>query len=166
GFTQKFRDFPGSGACALYCEELRRSSTDPEMIRLRPNLVTPSLRQELRRRRRCEETAARTVRTPAAPELAVGRRLSFAEWHHLVELRPNAGERALDDHVALAGHHHGSFGTMKQSPAPQHHSPAALRLPRLIQESWARESPRTHAVSTIAATKIRIGDVFLGCPSW
>jgi hypothetical protein len=31
---------------------------------------------------------------PAAPELAVGRRLSFAEWHRLVELRPNAGERA------------------------------------------------------------------------
>src|SRR5258708_3921111 len=63
----------------------------------------------LRRRRWCEETAARTVRTPAAPELAVGRRLSFAEWHHLVELRPNAGKRALDDHVALAGHHHALF---------------------------------------------------------
>src|SRR5205807_9870884 len=68
---------------SLRWQELRRSSTDPEMIRLRPNLATPSLPQELRRRRRCEETAARTVRTPAAPELAVGRRLSFAEWHHL-----------------------------------------------------------------------------------
>src|SRR5260221_4869810 len=87
-------------------QELRRSSTDPEMIRLRPNLATPSLPQELRRRRRCEETAARTVRTPAAPELAVGRRLSFAEWHHLVELRPNAGNRALDDHLALSAHNH------------------------------------------------------------
>src|SRR5260370_37437265 len=48
---------------------------------------------------------------------------------------------------------------MKQSPAPQHHSPAALQwLPRLIQESCARVSQPTHAVSTIAATKIRIGD--------
>jgi len=26
-----------------------------------------------------------------------------------VELRPNAGERAVDDHVALAGHHHALF---------------------------------------------------------
>src|SRR5436309_6208072 len=56
---------------------------------------------------------------------------------------------------------------MKQSPAPQHHSLAALRwLPRLIQESCAREPPPTHVVSTIAATKIRIGDVLLGFPSW
>src|SRR5260370_30667412 len=48
---------------------------------------------------------------------------------------------------------------MKQSPAPEHHSPAALQwLPRLIQESCARVSQPTHAVSTIAATKIRIGD--------
>src|SRR5258707_1540989 len=90
------RSRPIVGAAAQH-QELCRSSTDPEMIRLRPNLATPSLPQELRRRRRCEETAARTVRTPAAPELAVGRRLGFAEGHHPVELRPNPGKRAWDD---------------------------------------------------------------------
>jgi hypothetical protein len=33
---------------SLRWQELRRSSTDPEMIRLRPNLATPSLPQEFR----------------------------------------------------------------------------------------------------------------------
>jgi hypothetical protein len=95
-------------AQSLRWQELPRFSADPKMIRLRPNLAAPSLPAGIRGRR-CEETAARTVRTPAAPELAVGRRLSFAEWHRLVELRPNAGERAVDDYVALAGHHHALF---------------------------------------------------------
>src|SRR5260370_6549444 len=41
-------------------QELRRSSTDPEMILVRPNLATPSLPHELRRKRRSRETYART----------------------------------------------------------------------------------------------------------
>src|SRR5258708_8696549 len=39
-----------------------------------------------------------------------------------------------------------SFGTTKQSPSPQHHSPAALRWPtREIQLSWANVSGMTRA---------------------
>src|SRR6266568_9630143 len=39
-----------------------------------------------------------------------------------------------------------SFGMTKQSPVPQHHSPAALRWPpREIQLSWAEVSAMTNA---------------------
>src|SRR3954469_13652264 len=39
-----------------------------------------------------------------------------------------------------------SFGMTKQSPSPQHHSPAALRWPpREIQLSWANVSGMTSA---------------------
>src|SRR3954471_15565233 len=61
------------------------------------------------RGRRREEAAARSVWTFAAPELAVGRGLSFAERNRFVLLRPDAGERPLDDHIAFAGHHDAFF---------------------------------------------------------
>src|SRR4051794_34925633 len=59
---------------------------------------------------RREEAAARSVRPFAAPELAVGRGLSFAERDRFVLLRPDPGERPLDDHITFAGHHDAFFG--------------------------------------------------------
>src|SRR5260221_12953909 len=106
----------------------------------------------LRRRRRCEETAARTVRTPAAPELAVRRRLSFAEWHRLVELRPNAGERAVDDYVALAGRHHALFrhdeaNARATSPFAGCVSMRAAADPGIVREGVPTHARRQHDCS-------------------
>src|SRR5262249_45431509 len=57
-----------------------------------------------------------------------------------------------------------SFGTMKQSPAPQHHSPAALRwLPRLIQESCARVSRPTHAVPLAGTSRFHRTAAYTRC---
>src|SRR5207245_10883109 len=57
------------------------------------------------RGRRREEAAPAAVGPLAAPEFAVGRGLGFGEWNGLVHRRPDAGERAMDDHIAFAGHH-------------------------------------------------------------
>src|SRR5262249_4073963 len=57
------------------------------------------------RGRRRAEPAPAAVGPLAAPECAVGRGLGFGEWNGLVHRRPDAGERAMDDHVAFGGHH-------------------------------------------------------------
>src|SRR2546430_11968853 len=51
-----------------------------------------------------------------------------------------------------------SFGTTKQSPSPQHHSPAALRWPpREIQLSWAKVSEMTKArLAKTSANRARL----------
>src|SRR3954452_15433029 len=76
-------------------------------------MLHPAAARIARRRSGCgwrrEEAAARSVRTFAAPELSVGRGLSFAERNRFVLLRPDAGERPLDDHIAFAGHHDAFF---------------------------------------------------------
>src|SRR5215468_10721719 len=56
-----------------------------------------------------------------------------------------------------------SFGTTKQSPSPQHHSPAALRWsPRLIQLSWAKVSGMTKArPAKTSANRARLPNIGL-----
>jgi len=54
---------------------------------------------------RGEEAAARSVGAFAAPEFSIGRGLRLVERHRFILLRSDAGERAVDDHVAFAGHH-------------------------------------------------------------
>src|SRR5437763_1090236 len=51
-----------------------------------------------------------------------------------------------------------SFGTTKQSPVPQHHSPAALRWPpREIQLSWAEVLETTKArLAKMSASRARL----------
>src|SRR6266849_6096009 len=57
------------------------------------------------RGRRREEAAAAAVGPLAAPEFAVGRGLGFGKRNGLVHRWPDAGERAMDDHIPFAGHH-------------------------------------------------------------
>src|SRR5215471_8078871 len=57
------------------------------------------------RGRGCEEAPPAAVGPLAAPEFAVGRGLGFAEWDRLVHRWPDAGQRAMDDHIAFTGHH-------------------------------------------------------------
>src|SRR5262245_61011323 len=51
-----------------------------------------------------------------------------------------------------------SFGMTKQSPSPQHHSPAALRWPpREIQLSWAKVSGMMMTrVAKMSASRARV----------
>src|SRR6476620_3171157 len=76
-------------------------------------MLAPAAARMAGRRSGCgwrrEEAAARPVRTFAAPEFTVGRGLSFAERNRFVLLRPDPGERALNDHIAFAGHHDAFF---------------------------------------------------------
>src|SRR5262249_13759881 len=60
----------------------------------------------LRARRRGEEAPPAAVRSPAAPELATGRGLRFAERNRFVLDRAHACERTLNDDVAFARHDH------------------------------------------------------------
>src|SRR6266436_5903761 len=54
-----------------------------------------------------------------------------------------------------------SFGTTKQSPVPQHHSPAALRWPpREIQLSWAEVLGTIKArLAKISASRARLPNI-------
>src|SRR6266550_2880669 len=72
------------------------------------------------RGRRREEAAPAAVGPLAAPEFAVGRGLGFGEWNGLVHRRPDAGERAMDDHIAFAGHHHALLGSRIAPVADKH----------------------------------------------
>src|SRR5215831_4221880 len=56
-----------------------------------------------------------------------------------------------------------SFGTTKQSPSPQHHSPAALRWPpREIQLSWAKVSGMTRArPARTSANRARLPNIWV-----
>src|SRR5262245_42116745 len=60
-----------------------------------------------------------------------------------------------------------SFGTTKQSPSPQHHSPAALRWPpREIQLSWAKVSGITRArPAKTSAHRARLPNIWVMCLS-
>jgi hypothetical protein len=76
-------------------------------------------RNSSRSRRRREEAAPRSVRPLAAPVGAVRRGLRLPERNDL----------AIDHMIAGTAHLHVLGRTTKQSPAPQHHSPATLRKP-------------------------------------
>ena len=72
----------------------------------------------------------------------------------------------MDDHVALAGHHHALFRhdeAIARAAAP---FAGGVAMIAAADPGIVGEGVPTHARRTIAATKIRIGDVFLGCPSW
>src|SRR5262249_45285555 len=71
--------------------------------------VVDGVASALGRGRRREEAAPAAVGPLAAPEFAVGRGLRFGKRNSLVHRRPDAGERTMDDHIAVAGHHDALF---------------------------------------------------------
>jgi hypothetical protein len=91
--SRSLRAFFRSFACRVQSSRAARLRGDERIVRLRA-------------RRRGEEAAPAAVRPPAAPELAIGRWLRFAEWDRFVLDRAHACKRALNDDVAFARHDH------------------------------------------------------------